>query len=104
MSSKSFSGVETNLVIHRLENVFLSDLWIWKRFPHFRSLSDINVPKFINEDIDLFRAIMKDLFPKVEENFKEKKALKAAIRWVKAGFVKEKFDCDDKKMRKERRK
>ena len=44
-----------------------------------RAISDCNIPKFINEDINLFTGIISDLFPTTDKRKQEYDPLKKAI-------------------------
>jgi dynein heavy chain, axonemal len=44
-----------------------------------RAISDCNVPKFIQEDIDLFNGIISDLFPSTDKKKEEYGRLEQAI-------------------------
>lgn len=45
-----------------------------------RAIRDVNVPKFLLDDLKLFRGIVSDLFPKIKEEHIEYGALMESIK------------------------
>lgn len=52
-----------------------------------RSLRDVNVPKFLKDDLKLFNGIISDLFPRMVEEVVDYGELEESIRFCTINFV-----------------
>lgn len=57
-----------------------------------RALRDVNVPKFLKDDLKLFNGIISDLFPRMIEEAVDYGSLEEAIRFCTNNFILEDVD------------
>ncbi|KAK6626145.1 hypothetical protein RUM43_006450 [Polyplax serrata] len=57
-----------------------------------RALRDVNVPKFLKDDLKLFNGIISDLFPRMVEEVVDYGALEESIRYCTKNFILEDVD------------